>query len=148
AGIKNPRAVLIVDPDSAQGGFWASGSNEIDYHVKYFNWRRECGAALDDASKVAIADIRNAAAGDPSPKNDGGKLQTSKGIEIGHVFKLGTKYSEALGANYLDDKGAQHPMIMGCYGIGIGRILISAVEAFHDEKGILWPAAIAPFSVV
>jgi prolyl-tRNA synthetase len=148
AAIKAPDAVLVVDPDAAQGGFWASGANETDYHVKYFNWFRECGDKLADPKKTAVADIRNAVAGDPSPKNDGGKLTASKGIEIGHVFKLGTKYSDALGANYLDDAGQQHPLIMGCYGIGIGRILIAAVESMHDDKGILWPAAIAPFSVV
>ncbi len=148
AVLKVERAGLLVDPDAAQGGFWASGANEIDYHVKHFNWRRECGARLDEAKKVAVADIRNAAAGDPSPKNDGGKLIASKGIEIGHVFKLGTKYSDALGADFLDEKGEKHPMIMGCYGIGVGRILIAAVEAFHDDKGMVWPAAIAPYSVI
>jgi prolyl-tRNA synthetase len=148
AAMKELDTVLIVDPDAAQGGFWASGGNEVDYHVKHFNWFRECGDKLADPKKTAIADIRNATAGDPSPKNDGGKLQTSKGIEIGHVFKLGTKYSDAMGANYLDDAGKQHPLIMGCYGIGVGRILIAAVESMHDDKGILWPAAIAPFSVV
>jgi len=148
AAIKAADAVLIVDPDAAQGGFWASGANETDYHVKHFNWFRECGDKLADPKKTLVADIRNATAGDPSPKNDGGKLQTSKGIEIGHVFKLGTKYSDAMGANYLDDAGKQHPIIMGCYGIGVGRILIAAVESMHDDKGILWPAAIAPFSVV
>jgi prolyl-tRNA synthetase len=154
-GFVGPHAILgrndtfmLVDPDAAQGGFWASGANEVDHHVKYFNWAREVGDVLADPTKVAIADIRNAAAGDPSPRNDGGKLVASKGIEIGHVFKLGTKYSDALGANYLDDKGAQHPLIMGCYGIGVGRILIAAVESLHDDKGIIWPPAIAPFSVI
>jgi prolyl-tRNA synthetase len=148
AAIKDAASVLLIDPDAAQGGFWASGANEIDYHVKHFNWARECGAALKDASKTAVADIRNAIDGDPSPKNDGGKLVASKGIEMGHVFKLGTRYSDALGALYLDEKGEKHPMIMGCYGIGIGRILIAAVEAMHDDKGIIWPVAIAPYTVV
>jgi len=145
---KDIETVVLVDPDAAQGGFWATGANEVDYHVKHFNWFRECGDKLADPKKVAVADIRNAAHGDPSPKNDGGILQASKGIEIGHVFKLGTMYSEALGASYLDDKGAGHPIIMGCYGIGIGRILISAIESMRDERGIVWPAAIAPFSCV
>jgi prolyl-tRNA synthetase len=148
AAMKNSQAVLLIDPDAAQGGFWASGANEIDYHVKHFNWFRECGDRLADPTKVAVADIRNAQNGDPSPKNDGGKLTASRGIEIGHVFKLGTKYSDALGANFLDDAGQKHAMIMGCYGIGIGRILIAAVESFHDEKGIIWPAAIAPYAAV
>ncbi len=148
AALKAENAALLIDPDAAQGGFWASGANEVDYHVKHFNWRRECGASLDDPTKAAVADIRNAAAGDPSPKNDGGKLVASKGIEIGHVFKLGTKYSDALDAKFLDEKGEKHPMIMGCYGIGVGRILIAAVESLHDDKGIVWPTAIAPYSVI
>jgi prolyl-tRNA synthetase len=148
AAMKNPAAVLMIDADAAQGGFWASGANETDYHVKHFNWFRECGDRLADPTKVAVADIRNAQAGDPSPKNDGGKLATSRGIEIGHVFKLGTKYSDALGAHFLDAAGQKHSIIMGCYGIGVGRILIAAVESLHDEKGIVWPIAIAPYTVV
>jgi prolyl-tRNA synthetase len=148
AAVKALDAVVVVDPDAAQGGFWAAGANEIDYHVKHFNWFRECGQSLADLKKVAVADIRNAAAGDPSPKGDGGKLIAKRGIEIGHVFKLGTKYSEAMGANFLDEKGSAHPIIMGCYGIGVGRILIAAAESLHDDKGLIWPAAIAPFSCV
>jgi prolyl-tRNA synthetase len=116
--------------------------------VKYFNWFRECGDKLADPKKTAVADIRNALEGDPSPKADGGVLQARKGIEIGHVFKLGTKYSDALDARYLDDKGEKHPFIMGCYGIGVGRILIAAIESLHDDKGIVWPAAIAPYQCV
>jgi prolyl-tRNA synthetase len=148
AAARNKSAVLLVDPDAAQPGFWLAGANEADYHAKYFNWFRECGDVLADLKKTAVADIRNAVAGDPSPKNDGGKLVAAKGIEIGHVFKLGTKYSTALGANVLDAEGKSLPVIMGCYGIGVGRILIAAVESLHDEKGIKWPVAIAPFSVV
>jgi prolyl-tRNA synthetase len=148
AAIKNPAAVLLIDADAAQGGFWAAGANETDYHVKHFNWFRECGDRLADPTKIAVADIRNAQAGDPSPKNDGGKLVSARGIEIGHVFKLGTKYSDALGAHFLDDAGQKHSMIMGCYGIGVGRILIAAVESLHDERGIVWPIAIAPYTVV
>lgn len=145
---KRADAVMLVDPDAAQGGFWVTGANEVDHHVKYFNWFRECGNALANPAKVQVADIRNAKDGDPSPKNDGGMLKASKGIEIGHVFKLGTRYSVDLDANFLDDKGEKHPFIMGCYGIGIGRILIAAVESLHDDKGIVWPAAIAPYSCV
>ena len=140
--------VVLVDPDAAQGGFWVTGANEVDHHVKYFNWFRECGDALANPNKVRVADIRNAAEGDPSPKNDGGVLKASRGIELGHVFKLGTRYSDCLDAKYLDDKGEKHPFIMGCYGIGVGRILIAAVEAYSDDRGIRWPAAIAPYSCV
>ncbi len=148
AAARNKSAVLLVDPDAAQPGFWLAGANEADHHAKYFNWFRECGDGLADLKKTAVADIRNAVAGDPSPRNDGGKLVAAKGIEIGHVFKLGTRYSTALGANVLDAEGKSLPVIMGCYGIGVGRILIAAVESLHDDRGIRWPVAIAPFSVV
>jgi prolyl-tRNA synthetase len=119
----------------------------------HFDWERDLLEPSNHQLRalegsVHVADIRNAVDGDPSPKNDGGKLVASKGIEMGHVFKLGTRYSDALGALYLDEKGEKHPMIMGCYGIGIGRILIAAVEAMHDDKGIIWPVAIAPYKVV
>lgn len=146
--VKDPNTVVLIDPDAAQGGFWATGANEVDYHVKHFNWFRECGDKLADPRKVAVADIRNAMDGDPSPRNDGGKLKASKGIEIGHVFKLGTKYSVAMDAKFIDEKGERLPFIMGCYGIGVGRILIAAIESLHDDKGIVWPAAIAPYQCV
>jgi prolyl-tRNA synthetase len=146
--VKRPDTVVVVDPDAAQGGFWASGANEVDYHVKHFNWFRECGDKLADPRKTIVADIRNAIAGDPSPRDDGGVLRTARGVEIGHIFKLGTRYSEALGAKFLDEKGQSHPLIMGCYGLGIGRILVAAIEALHDDGGIVWPNAIAPYSVV
>jgi prolyl-tRNA synthetase len=148
AAVRNPESVLLVDPDAAQGGFWATGANEIDHHVKHFNWFRECGDKLADPKKVVVADIRKAVDGDPSPRDDGGRLRASRGIEIGHVFKLGTKYSDALEASFLDDKGQKHPFIMGCYGIGVGRILIAAIETMHDDKGIIWPPAIAPYQAV
>jgi prolyl-tRNA synthetase len=99
---------------------------------------------------LIVADIRNAAAGDPSPRNDGGVLQAAKGIEIGHVFKLGTKYSDALDLTVLDQKQEKIRVIMGCYGIGVNRILASAIEMARgrDDRGIIWPKAIAPYSVV
>ncbi|MBC8107381.1 MAG: proline--tRNA ligase, partial [Anaerolineae bacterium] len=111
--VNDVETVVLVDSDAAQGGFWATGANEIDYHVRHFNWFRECGDRLADPRKVVVADIRNAIAGDPSPKNDGGKLVTRRGIEIGHVFKLGTKYSVALGATFDDARGQTLPIIMG-----------------------------------
>jgi prolyl-tRNA synthetase len=167
---------LLIDPDAAQGGFWATGANKPDHHVKHFNWQRDlvkpharhdreevrpaqpastsagpgdAGFAGRTPSRSCLAcDIRNAAAGDPSPKNDGGVLSEVRGIELGHVFKLGTRYSDALDAQYLGEDGQRHPIQMGCYGIGVGRILIAAAEQFHDDRGLMWPAAIAPFSVV
>ncbi len=136
---------VIADPDAAQGGFWATGADEMDHHVKHFNWKRE---VLDKGIKVHVADIRNAMEGDPSPLNDGGVLRASKGIEVGHVFKLGTKYSDAMGFAVSDEKQQKRSVIMGCYGIGIGRIVASAIEMNNDENGIRWPASIAPFDVI
>ena len=133
---------LIADPDAATTTFWATGANKADYHVKHFNWRRDYGG------EPTVADIRNAVEGDPSPKGDGGVLSEKRGVELGHVFKLGTKYSDALNARYLGEDGERRPLVMGCYGIGVGRILLAAVEQFHDDRGIVWPAALAPFSVV
>ncbi len=137
---------LVVDPDAAQEQFWASGANEADHHVKHFNWKRD---VLDhiDSSRIKVADIRNAADGDPSPTGDGGVLREHKGIEVGHVFKLGTKYSDAMGFTVLDEDQKQQPVIMGCYGIGVGRIVAAAIETSHDEDGIIWPASIAPYHV-
>lgn len=148
-------ALLIVDPDAAQGTdaakgkpmFWAAGADEVDHHVKFFNWRRELGAVLDDPKRVVVADIRNAAAGDPSPRAAGAVLEASRGIEVGHIFKLGTKYSDAMGFEILDEKQRLQSVIMGCYGIGVSRTMASCVEMSHDEGGIVWPAAIAPYHV-
>jgi prolyl-tRNA synthetase len=148
AAVRNPGAVMLIDPDAAQDGLWVAGANQVHYHVKHFNWFRECGDRLADPRKVIVADIRNAVEGDPSPLNDGGVLRIRRAIEVGHTFQLGTRYSDALGATYLDDKSVAHPIIMGCYGIGIGRLLAAVVEANHDEHGIIWPASLAPYQVV
>ncbi|MCZ6543740.1 MAG: His/Gly/Thr/Pro-type tRNA ligase C-terminal domain-containing protein, partial [Planctomycetota bacterium] len=137
---------LVVDYDAAQDQFWASGANEIDHHVKHFNWKRDVLDVID-SSRIKVADIRNAQDGDPSPIGDGGVLRVHKGIEVGHVFKLGTKYSDAMGFTVLDENQQQRPVIMGCYGIGLGRILAAAIETSHDEDGIIWPEAIAPYCV-
>ena len=140
---------LYVDPDAAAEQFWAGGANEKDHHVKHFNWRRDVLDPLGDAAEgvVKVADIRSALDGDPSPMNDGGVLCGSKGIETGHIFKLGTKYSEKLGATFLDENGAEQVCLMGCYGIGINRILAAAIEVAHDDNGCILPATIAPFEV-
>ncbi len=136
---------VFADPDAAQGGFWATGADESDHHVKHFSWKRD---VLEKGVQVHVADIRNAMDGDPSPLNDGGTLRASKGIEVGHVFKLGAKYSDAMGFAVSDEKQQKRSVIMGCYGIGIGRIIASAIEMNNDENGIKWPAAIAPFDVI
>lgn len=144
---------VFVDHDAAQGGFWVAGANKPDHHVKYFNWKRDVVeplAAAGQSNRMTVTDIRNAEDGDASPKNDGGVLHTRKGIEIGHVFKLGDKYTRAMDVATLGpDNQRLHP-IMGCYGIGVNRILAAAIEreGGHDENGIIWPAAIAPYHVI
>ncbi|MEE8125969.1 MAG: proline--tRNA ligase [Nitrospirales bacterium] len=113
------------------------GGNEQDTHFRHVNSPRDF--VIHDTG-----DFRQAQAGDRSP-HGGSPLQTTRGIEVGHVFMLGSKYSEKMGATYLDDQGQSHPTIMGCYGIGVGRTAAAAIEQNHDEKGICWPMPIAPF---
>lgn len=141
-------ATIVIDPDAAQGGFWATGADEADHHVKHFNWAREMGDVLKDGSRVRVADIRNAVAGDPSPKDPNAKLEARKGIEVGHIFKLGTKYSDAMGFQALDADQQRKSVIMGCYGIGVSRTMAACVEMSNDENGIVWPVSIAPYHVL
>lgn len=115
------------------------GANEENYHFINVNPER-------DFSVNQYADLRFIQEGDPSPDGEG-KIVFAKGIEVGHVFKLGTRYSEAMGATYLDENGRTQPMIMGCYGIGVSRTMASVVEQFNDEKGLVWPTALAPFDL-
>ena len=116
------------------------GGNEVDVHLT--------GVVPGRDFKIdRVADLRNADAGDPCPRC-GQAMEIKAGLEIGHVFKLGTKYSKAMGATFLDDKGVEIPLIMGCYGIGVNRIVAAAVEAGHDENGIVWPLNLAPYQVV
>ena len=115
------------------------GGNEADTHFVNVNSGRDFHIDL-------VADLRQAQSGDISPTN-GGTLQTARGIEVGHVFMLGEKYSTKMGANYLDPQGQEHWAVMGCYGIGVGRTAAAAIEQNHDEKGIIWPIPIAPFHV-
>lgn len=136
-GIKIP---MIVDASVAAMASVVVGGNEVDIHIK--------GVAPGrDFPLDRVMDLRNAEGGDPCPRC-GKEMAVRHGIEIGHVFKLGTKYSKAMGATFLDDKGAETPVIMGCYGIGVSRMIAAAVEACHDPNGIIWPLSIAPFEVV
>lgn len=143
-----PGCMLLIDPDATHAGGWATGSDRADHHCVNFNWRRDVGGALDDASKVRVGDVRNALEGDPSPRAAGSRLVTARGIEVGHIFKLGVKYSEAMGLWVLDEKQQRRSVIMGCYGIGVSRTMAACVEMSHDENGIIWPAAIAPYHVL
>lgn len=140
---------MYVDMDAAAAQFWAAGANKADCHVKHFNWKRDVIDVLGEGweSRVILGDLRNAQAGDLSPLGDGGVLNATKGIEVGHIFKLGTKYTEALGAKFLDENGQENPCIMGCYGIGLNRILASGIESSYDQHGCVLPISIAPFEV-
>ncbi|MGH7853988.1 MAG: proline--tRNA ligase, partial [Candidatus Binatia bacterium] len=118
-----------------------TGANETDAHFIQVDQER-------DFTPSAFADIRLAVAGDPCPRCESGVLETHRGIEVGQVFYLGTKYSESMGATYLDAEGRERPIEMGCYGIGISRMVAAAVEQNHDANGIIWPLSIAPFHVL
>ena len=132
---------LVVDREVAVMSDWICGANEVDLHLTGVNWGRD----LPEPSLVA--DVRNVLAGDASPDGQG-VLAIERGIEVGHVFYLGTKYSQAMNATFLDENGKPQFMEMGCYGIGITRLPAAAIEQNHDERGIIWPDAIAPFTVV
>ncbi|HEV3238926.1 MAG TPA: proline--tRNA ligase [Casimicrobiaceae bacterium] len=131
---------LVADRTVALMSDFVCGANETDYHLRGVNFGRDC------REPDLVADIRNVVAGDPSPDGKG-VLQIARGIEVGHVFALGTLYSRALGATFLDADGRPQAMEMGCYGIGISRIVAAAIEQNNDERGIAWPAAMAPFAV-
>ena len=139
-GLKKPVKV-VADRTVAQMSDFVCGANEADFHFTGANWGR------DLPEPDVIADIRNVVAGDPSPDGKG-VLAIQRGIEVGHVFLLGTKYSKDMNATYLDETGKPQLMVMGCYGIGVTRILGAAIEQSHDDRGIIWPASIAPFTVV
>ncbi len=139
-GLKKP-VKIVADREVAVMADWICGANEVDYHITGVNWGR------DLPEPEVVADIRNVVAGDLSP--DGrGVLAIERGIEVGHVFYLGTKYSKAMNATFLDADGKPRHFEMGCYGIGITRLPAAAIEQNHDERGIIWPDAIAPFTVV
>jgi len=136
---------LIIDREVAVMRNAASGANKTDYHVTGVNPGRDFPL---QGANVIVADIRSVVDGDPSPTGSGSPLHLRTAIEIGHVFKLGTKYSQSMGATYLDQHGRTQPLIMGCYGIGVNRIMAAAIEAHHDADGIIWPLSIAPFEVL
>ena len=135
-GLKIP---VYADWDVAGIADGVTGANEQDKHLKNVTFGR-------DFTPTATGDIRFVKDGDLAPDGKG-KLRLTTSMEVGHIFKLGTRYSESIGAHFLDEKGERKPAIMGCYGIGVNRILAAAIEQNHDEKGIKWPAAIAPYAV-
>ena len=131
---------VVADRTVANMADFVCGANEADFHYTGANWGR-------DLPEPLVADLRNVVEGDASPDGKG-VLAIERGIEVGHVFQLGTAYSEAMGATYLDEAGKPAPLQMGCYGIGVTRILGAAIEQNFDDKGIVWPDAIAPFELV
>ena len=138
-GPQGLQAKCYVDRSAAHMADFICGANDTDAHFSGFNWER-------DAALPEVRDLRNVVAGDPSPCGKG-TLEIKRGIEVGHIFQLGTKYSESMNATVLDENGKTRTMIMGCYGIGVSRVVAAAIEQNHDDNGIIWPDAIAPFQV-
>jgi prolyl-tRNA synthetase len=134
------RCRIYADHSALALADFVCGANEKDMHLTGVNWDR-------DVREVIAADIRNAREGDPSPSGRG-HLKMARGIEVGHIFQLGRKYSEPLKATVLDEKGSEVTLLMGCYGIGVTRVVAAAIEQNHDERGIIWPEPLAPFQVV
>jgi prolyl-tRNA synthetase len=135
-----PAIRIVADRSVAAMADFICGASEAGFHLAGVNFGR------DLPEPQLVADIRNVVAGDPSPDGKGA-LEIARGIEVGHVFALGTKYSEAMGAHFLDEQGAPRPLEMGCYGIGVTRVVAAAIEQNHDARGIVWPAPMAPFQV-
>ncbi len=136
------RVRVVFDPSARESSNLVVGANEVDYHFKNFNFDRD----IELPEKVEVIDIATAREGDPDPEN-GRPLVLKRGIEVGNIFQLGTKYSAAMNCQFLDRNGKTHPMIMGCYGIGVGRSMAAVVEQNHDRYGPVWPFSIAPFEV-
>ncbi len=134
------RIPVVADHAAARVADFVCGANKTDVHLSGVNWGR-------DLPEPATADLRNVVDGDPSPAGPG-RLSIARGIEVGHIFQLGQKYSEAMRATVQDEQGRDLVMHMGCYGIGVTRIVAAAIEQNHDERGIIWPAPLAPFDVV
>jgi prolyl-tRNA synthetase len=131
---------VLVDRAAAHVADFACGANRDGVHLAGVNWDRDC-------KPTRVEDLREVVPGDPSPDGNG-MLEIKRGIEVGHIFQLGTKYSDAMNAQVLDENGKNCTMSMGCYGIGVSRIVAAAIEQNHDEAGIIWPDAMAPFQVV
>jgi prolyl-tRNA synthetase len=134
------RCRIYADHSALAMADFVCGANEKDTHLTGVNWDR-------DLPEVTAADIRNVREGDPSPSGRG-RLRIARGIEVGHIFQLGCKYSEPLGAKVLDESGREVTLLMGCYGIGVTRVVAAAIEQNHDERGIIWPEPLAPFQLV
>ncbi len=138
-GPKDLAIPCIIDRSVAFISDFAAGANQENKHWFGLNWER-------DLPLPEAADLRNVLAGDPSPDGQG-TLEIKRGIEVGHIFQLGTKYSESMNCTVMGENGKPATLSMGCYGIGVSRVVAAAIEQNHDERGIIWPAALAPFDV-
>jgi len=134
------KLALYADHEVMRLAPFVTGANKPDAHLTGVHLAR-------DLPGVQAADLREVVEGDPCPRCEKGRYKVKRGIEVGHIFILGSKYSTALKAHYLNAHGQEHPMVMGCYGIGVGRTAAAAIEQNHDEKGIIWPVPLAPFQV-
>ena len=138
----NPKFVRLVDKTASELTNFVTGANESNYHALGANWGKEF------PTPKLVVDIRKAKIGDRAVHDPNQTLQTARGIEAGHIFQLGTKYSQAMGATFTDEQGKEKPLVMGCYGVGVSRLAQSAVEQSYDKDGIIWPVAIAPYEVI
>jgi prolyl-tRNA synthetase len=138
----NPKFVRLIDKTASEITNFVTGANEVNYHFVGTNWGKEF------STPKLVVDIRKAKIGDRAVHDPSQTLQTARGIEAGHIFQLGTKYSQAMGATFTDEQGKEKPLVMGCYGVGVSRLAQSAVEQSYDKDGIIWPVAIAPYEVI
>ncbi|MGK0371535.1 MAG: prolyl-tRNA synthetase, partial [Glaciecola sp.] len=138
---------VLIDKSAATCSDFVCGANEERMHFTGVNWQRDFGLSNGDVSAFTTLDLRNVVAGDPSPCGTG-TLEIRKGIEVGHIFQLGDKYTKAMNCGVLTETGKHQVLQMGCYGIGVTRIVAAAIEQNNDKYGIMWPDAIAPFKVV
>lgn len=137
-----PKFLRLIDQTAVNLQNFVTGSNETGYHVVGANWGEQF------IQPETVVDVREAQAGDRAVHDPSHLLKSARGIEVGHIFQLGTKYSEAMGATYTNEQGAEKPLYMGCYGIGVSRLAQAAVEQSYDKNGIIWPRAIAPYQVI
>jgi prolyl-tRNA synthetase len=137
-----PKFLRLVDRTAVDLKNFATGANETDYHVVGANWGKQF------TLPQTVVDIRKARPGDRAVHDPSQLLQTARGIEVGHIFQLGTKYSTTMGATYTNEQGEDIPLVMGCYGLGVSRLAQAAIEQSHDADGMIWPVAIAPYHAI
>ncbi|RAM48134.1 MAG: proline--tRNA ligase, partial [Hapalosiphonaceae cyanobacterium JJU2] len=141
-GLVHPKFLRLVDQTAVDLKNFVTGANESGYHVVGANWQEQF-----KLPNVTV-DIRKARSGDRAMHNPEQTLKSARGIEVGHIFQLGSKYSQAMGATYTNEQGEEKPLVMGCYGVGVSRLAQAAVEQSYDKDGIIWPVAIAPYHAI